>query len=156
MLIDKDCKRSEEGVEYLGEVSMASSGDECQPWKSIVNTSDIRFTFPDRNIEDAANFCRNPDDKKGPWCYTDTSGSKWDYCDIIWCGRYNVRDGKVFKIRLGQSMVEGRKYTTEDTVADFYTLFSCLSGAPCSIFSTLNQRLSKPDIKNLTISFKIY
>ena len=64
----------------------------------------------------------------------------------------NERDSMVFKIRLGKSLVEGRKYTTEDTVADFYTLFSCLSGAPCSIFSTLNQRLSMPDIKNLTMS----
>lgn len=32
------------------------------------------------------NFCRNPDkDKHGPWCFTNSSSTPWDYCNIKPC-----------------------------------------------------------------------
>lgn len=32
------------------------------------------------------NYCRNPDkDKHGPWCYTNNSAIRWDYCNVKPC-----------------------------------------------------------------------
>lgn len=31
-------------------------------------------------------YCRNPDkDKHGPWCYTNNSAIRWDYCNVKPC-----------------------------------------------------------------------
>ncbi len=46
--------------------------------------------YPEANIADAQNFCRNPDDSAdGPWCYTIDPASRWEYCDVPSCpGKY--------------------------------------------------------------------
>ena len=42
--------------------------------------------FAESNIVDAANFCRNPDQKTtGPWCYTTDSDVTWETCQIPIC-----------------------------------------------------------------------
>ena len=47
--------------------------------------------FPDRSLEEASNYCRNPDDSpKGPWCFQATKPTVWRYCDvhIPKCGKF--------------------------------------------------------------------
>ena len=39
----------------------------------------------DVTLEDAANYCRNPDGSRSPWCYTTDVGVRWQYCDIPLC-----------------------------------------------------------------------
>ncbi|XP_035690040.1 uncharacterized protein LOC118425338 [Branchiostoma floridae] len=38
---------------------------------------------PDAGLEE--NFCRNPDNKERPWCYTTDAVWRWDYCDVVAC-----------------------------------------------------------------------
>jgi len=42
--------------------------------------------FPDVNASMAENYCRNPDGRDGgPWCFTNTAETEWEYCDIPDC-----------------------------------------------------------------------
>ena len=42
--------------------------------------------FPDDTMDDAANYCRNPDvGLKGPWCYTTDPSERWEFCEIDYC-----------------------------------------------------------------------
>ena len=44
--------------------------------------------FPDVTLDDATNFCRNPDSEpNGPWCYTTDPRVRWEYCYIMFCGK---------------------------------------------------------------------
>ena len=64
---------------------MTSSGRVCQNWTYYVSLNNWTWQFPDDVIDDAANFCRNPDHKPlGPWCYYD-NGNEWGYCDVPLC-----------------------------------------------------------------------
>ena len=47
--------------------------------------------FPDRSIEDAKNYCRNPDNSRFLWCYTTDPGTRWEYCAIPMCADLPVR-----------------------------------------------------------------
>jgi len=40
--------------------------------------------FPTGSIEDAKNYCRNPDNSHFLWCYT-TDRRDWEYCAIPMC-----------------------------------------------------------------------
>lgn len=40
---------------------------------------------PDKGLQD--NYCRNPDGRHRPWCYTTDPDAPWEYCDIKVCGR---------------------------------------------------------------------
>lgn len=43
--------------------------------------------FPDANLSDVENNCRNPDGDSALWCYkanTDTD-KNWEYCDVPLC-----------------------------------------------------------------------
>ena len=43
-------------------------------------------TFPDDNLADASNYCRNPDNEpNGPWCYTTDADTRWEYCSLALC-----------------------------------------------------------------------
>lgn len=38
------------------------------------------------SVDPEESYCRNPDgDKHGPWCYTNDSFIRWDYCNIKPC-----------------------------------------------------------------------
>ncbi|KAI0230314.1 hypothetical protein LSAT2_019313, partial [Lamellibrachia satsuma] len=39
--------------------------------------------FPDQSIGEASNYCRNPDGRRKPWCYTNSMHRQ--YCDIPMC-----------------------------------------------------------------------
>ena len=51
-----------------------------------MSLDDWTWQFPDDVIDDAANFCRNPDHKPlGPWCYYGNGKDEWGYCDVTLC-----------------------------------------------------------------------
>ena len=41
--------------------------------------------FLDTKLEDARNYCRNPDRENGPWCYTVDRKVRWQMCDVKRC-----------------------------------------------------------------------
>ena len=75
-----ECRLTDIGSEYRGQVSVTSSGKNCLPWKDVHNNGSI----PIEELEN--NFCRNPDNRPGgPWCFVDAS--KWEYCRVPFCKR---------------------------------------------------------------------
>ena len=68
-------------------ISISSIGYVCRFWKNYaVDGSVLDGSFPDETLEDAANYCRSPDnDKDGPWCYLFVEGAIWEHCDVPQC-----------------------------------------------------------------------
>ena len=110
-----DCRNTLEGMEYMGRRSVTLSGLTCQRWdeqtphrhpyKDVIDKR-----FPDQNIVDAANFCRNPDGKDtGPWCYTTDPGTEWETCQVPICsGRaFSLRDDRQISQYLLRKSVSG-------------------------------------------------
>lgn len=84
-----DCRLTDRGLEYTGHQSITVSGRTCQRWLSQSphkhNFTDAK-SFPDYSLEDADNFCRNPDNSaEGPWCYTTDPDRQREQCDVPKC-----------------------------------------------------------------------
>ena len=94
MLCLSECKLTRGDKWYNGHMSQTEGGFECQAWTSHSpnnhesnSESNDPAHFPDATLEDAQNYCRNPDDSWKPWCYlADPDEERWDYCDIPYCG----------------------------------------------------------------------
>jgi apolipoprotein a len=79
-----------EGSQYRGKRHYTASGRECIPWKDI-KPSLSAASFPESTIDDAKNFCRNPQAKIKPYCYTNAQTNAIDYCNIEKCKYVNKR-----------------------------------------------------------------
>ena len=44
--------------------------------------------YPDKGFDD--NYCRNPDGKPRPWCFTLDPNTRWEFCNIKTCGELNT------------------------------------------------------------------
>eukprot|EP00058_Branchiostoma_floridae_P007251 XP_002592739.1 hypothetical protein BRAFLDRAFT_67179 [Branchiostoma floridae] len=74
----------DKGRSYAGKINRV--GDRlCQRWDSQSPHSHPHTpqAHPDAGLEE--NFCRNPDNKERPWCYTTDEGWRWDYCEVMEC-----------------------------------------------------------------------
>jgi len=82
-----------DGKFYAGKVYTSKSGKTCQRW--IAQTPHEHFfwnpkqkdvrNYPDDSVEEADNFCRNPDGEPMPYCYTMDPTTRWEHCDIPKC-----------------------------------------------------------------------
>ena len=84
---DVTCRTTFIGTTYRGHVDVTVSGLPCQRWDSQsphyhLNTNVL--LYPDASLQEASNFCRNPDEEKTVWCYTTTS-LRWEFCAIPMC-----------------------------------------------------------------------
>eukprot|EP00062_Callorhinchus_milii_P006737 gi/632947588/ref/XP_007889122.1/ PREDICTED: hepatocyte growth factor [Callorhinchus milii] len=73
------------GESYRGPMDHTQSGKECQRWDHQ-KPHKHRFhpeRFPDEGLDD--NYCRNPDGKTRPWCYTLDPYTPWEFCAIKEC-----------------------------------------------------------------------
>ena len=68
------------GASYRG---IANRSDSCQFWTS-------QYPHPHNHTPQAhpragleRNYCRNPDGKDRPWCYTNNPLIRWMYCDDV-------------------------------------------------------------------------
>ena len=78
---------------YRGKVNMTRTGILCQKWDTnSPHTHDKKSAaYPNAGIE--GNECRNPDtEPQGPWCYTSSPSTRWDYCAVEMCpgGMYHI------------------------------------------------------------------
>uniref|UniRef100_A0A8C7INE6 Hepatocyte growth factor a n=1 Tax=Oncorhynchus kisutch TaxID=8019 RepID=A0A8C7INE6_ONCKI len=76
-----ECMRCN-GEDYKGPMDHTESGKECQRWDS---SKPHRHPYqpkkyPDKGLND--NYCRNPDNRLRPWCYTMDPQTPWEYCNI--------------------------------------------------------------------------
>ncbi|CAM9122734.1 unnamed protein product, partial [Lampetra fluviatilis] len=73
------------GEGYRGTVSVTVSGRTCQAWDSQSPHAHRRRpeVYSCKGLE--ANYCRNPDGEKLPWCYTTDPERRWEYCDVPSC-----------------------------------------------------------------------
>lgn len=84
-----------EGEEYEGKRDITKSGLRCQSWNTQIPHSHRYFDvsrFPDQTLQEAENFCRNPDKRAdGPWCYTTDPNTETESCGVVHCtgpGKY--------------------------------------------------------------------
>ncbi|CAL8330351.1 unnamed protein product, partial [Boreogadus saida] len=72
------------GEDYRGRVDQTESGRECQRWDS---QRPHRHPFQGRTDKDyyKDSYCRNPDHRLRPWCYTMDPKTPWEYCNISVC-----------------------------------------------------------------------
>ena len=90
-MILSDCKKSLVGKDYPGTLAKTKTGKDCQAWNTNTphatnGAAKIGANYPEGNVDDANNYCRNPDsDNGGPWCYTTNALVGWEYCDIKLC-----------------------------------------------------------------------
>lgn len=69
------------GKIYFGTISVTRTGDPCQRWGSQTpHTHGFGYRLADHE-----NYCRNPDEDDGPWCYTTKSDKRYDYCTVPHC-----------------------------------------------------------------------
>ncbi|XP_066275340.1 plasminogen-like [Branchiostoma lanceolatum] len=77
---------NDNGGSYAGHANRTGYGRlMCQRWDSQSPHSHPHTpqAEPDAGLEE--NFCRNPDNKERPWCYTTDESRRWDYCDVPEC-----------------------------------------------------------------------
>ena len=74
---------------YSGKVNVTKGGLTCQHWSSQdpqTHNYDNDAIFPlDGSVENAANYCRDPDETYAPWCFTVDPNVRWDWCNISLC-----------------------------------------------------------------------
>lgn len=70
-------------VKRENDMSVDVVQETCLPWSSIANYSVDAYV--DYGLE--YNFCRNPDNRAAPYCYTkyDKDEIRWEYCNIQRC-----------------------------------------------------------------------
>uniref|UniRef100_A0A665V264 Hepatocyte growth factor n=1 Tax=Echeneis naucrates TaxID=173247 RepID=A0A665V264_ECHNA len=78
------------GEDYRGPMDHTESGMECQRWDLDEPHKHLYHPnrYPDKGLDD--NYCRNPDGRHRPWCFTTDPNTPWEYCDIKVCGDSNV------------------------------------------------------------------
>ncbi|XP_033126969.1 zinc metalloproteinase nas-7-like isoform X2 [Anneissia japonica] len=75
------------GFNYRGTLDYTVSGVTCQRWSS--NWPHSHQLFTQTNVNDKGlgdhNYCRNPDGRERPWCFTTKKKPTWQYCDLKNC-----------------------------------------------------------------------
>ena len=74
---------------YKGRRICTTTARPCQRWDTqtpnVHNYTDDAM-FPDDNVTEAKDYCRDPGGVKGqPWCYTTDPNLPWEYCGIPEC-----------------------------------------------------------------------
>ncbi|XP_061438145.1 hepatocyte growth factor isoform X2 [Rhineura floridana] len=75
------------GEGYRGPMDHTETGKECQRW-DLQRPHGHPFRperYPDKGFDD--NYCRNPDGKPRPWCYTLDPNTPWEFCTIKMCAQ---------------------------------------------------------------------
>ncbi|XP_078700973.1 putative apolipoprotein(a)-like protein 2 isoform X2 [Branchiostoma floridae x Branchiostoma belcheri] len=91
----------DKGASYRG---LASRDSSCQFWTSQYPHAHNHTpeAYPSAGLE--RNYCRNPDGKGRPWCYTNNPLVRWRYCDEVFaCDGNFYCYSKLFVIPLASS-----------------------------------------------------
>lgn len=73
-------KNDPKGKKYFGTINVTKTGIPCQRWDS---QTPHKHKFDE--LADHENYCRNPDEDNGPWCYTTNDTQRYDFCPVPHC-----------------------------------------------------------------------
>uniref|UniRef100_A0A3B3YGC1 Kringle domain-containing protein n=1 Tax=Poecilia mexicana TaxID=48701 RepID=A0A3B3YGC1_9TELE len=74
------------GEAYRGIVGVTASGKPCQKWAAQTphyHPDIVPQRFPNADLD--KNYCRNPDGRQKPWCFTTDNKTRWEYCSLPNC-----------------------------------------------------------------------
>ncbi|KAL4231718.1 hypothetical protein ACF0H5_009294 [Mactra antiquata] len=74
--------------DYKGTLNTTAKGYTCQNWDSQTPQRHVyneTWMFPDENVSEARNYCRDPDKSGVPWCYTTDQFILFGMCDVARC-----------------------------------------------------------------------
>ncbi|XP_041366865.1 uncharacterized protein LOC121381595 [Gigantopelta aegis] len=71
----------DKGASYRGNVNFTRDMKVCLPWAETTSCRHNPFNPKDFGKGLDKNYCRNPDNTAGTWCYTDLNGCDRNYCD---------------------------------------------------------------------------
>eukprot|EP00105_Crassostrea_gigas_P034028 XP_019918176.1 PREDICTED: uncharacterized protein LOC105317207 [Crassostrea gigas] len=84
-----ECRDTQKGEAYIGKTSQTVDGRQCVRWDSVDDSHpdyfNVKFLTGSKSTHE--NYCRNPDNKIAPWCFTELVGGSWNYCNIPFCKR---------------------------------------------------------------------
>ncbi|XP_040031192.2 hepatocyte growth factor a isoform X1 [Gasterosteus aculeatus] len=80
------------GESYRGKLDHTESGKECQRWDSPRPNKHHFQPKKYRHKDLRDNYCRNPDNRLRPWCYTMDPKTPWEYCNITLCDSDSCED----------------------------------------------------------------
>lgn len=83
--------------------------------------------YPDKGLKD--NYCRNPDGRQRPWCFTTDPSTPWEYCNIKQCGECAHLRLTCKMKRQREEQKRSQREWKEAEFAKFTTSSSC---SPCS------------------------
>ncbi|XP_059895105.1 LOW QUALITY PROTEIN: hepatocyte growth factor-like [Gadus macrocephalus] len=69
--------------QYRGRRSWTKSNITCQAWSDNSIHDHTFMAYRDKDLKDS--YCRNPDHRLRPWCYTMDRKTPWEYCNISVC-----------------------------------------------------------------------
>jgi hypothetical protein len=101
---------------YEGKHNETYTGKSCQYWNETSPHNHDKFSdsqFPDRNVEEAQNFCRDPYSEGYLWCFTTDPGTRLEPClfdceylqysPLLFCAHLQSEKPKVIFISYYQS-----------------------------------------------------
>ncbi|XP_062578543.1 hepatocyte growth factor-like [Saccostrea cucullata] len=68
-------------INYRGKKNVTTTKKTCQRWDARTPHIPNNYNFPGND----ENYCRNPDDHSGSWCYTTDPNTRWEDCDVPRC-----------------------------------------------------------------------
>lgn len=88
--VDSNCTYNDAtGIFYTGKRSKTDSNRQCVNWS--LQKAYPAMHFPDKDIAEAGNYCRNPKPpEKKAWCYWKLAGGsqrRWGYCTLQDCSK---------------------------------------------------------------------
>uniref|UniRef100_A0A8C8HNQ6 Hepatopoietin-A n=1 Tax=Oncorhynchus tshawytscha TaxID=74940 RepID=A0A8C8HNQ6_ONCTS len=80
------------GESYRGPMDHTETGWECQRWDLEEPHKHLFHPkrYPDKGLVD--NYCRNPDGRQRPWCFTTDPHTLWEYCNITACCEHRNKE----------------------------------------------------------------
>uniref|UniRef100_A0A3P8NAL8 Plasminogen n=1 Tax=Astatotilapia calliptera TaxID=8154 RepID=A0A3P8NAL8_ASTCA len=124
-----DCVTNE-GLAYRGTIAVTETGKTCQSWSAQTPQIHNRTpqNYPCKGLDN--NYCRNPDNERRPWCYTTDPDTRWEYCNVTWCGNEAAPDDPVIPPD-AENCYEGNGFSYRGITSE------TISGKKCQRWSSM-------------------